>query len=123
MSRQTGGKFLAMDYITALQEHYPELAATNVDEVLHIGITKELLAHADEVGADPPERFVPLRKRRFCARKNAWELTMVTDMRRAGASLAYKGLINLKPAVDLILYSNLIWELQPKTIIELGALQ
>lgn len=35
----------------------------------------------------------------------------------------YKSLINMKTPFDLYLYSRLIWELQPKTILELGSLQ
>ncbi|MER9293631.1 hypothetical protein NKI71_25845 [Mesorhizobium sp. M0510] len=35
----------------------------------------------------------------------------------------YRGLINVKTPFDLYLYSRLIWELQPRTIIELGSLQ
>ncbi|TIV59220.1 CmcI family methyltransferase [Mesorhizobium sp.] len=35
----------------------------------------------------------------------------------------YKGLLNLKTPFDLYLYTRLIWELQPRTILELGSLQ
>ncbi|MCK1735739.1 hypothetical protein IVA79_17780 [Bradyrhizobium sp. 138] len=38
-------------------------------------------------------------------------------------ALTYKGLIQLKTPFDLALYTRLIWELQPKTILELGSLQ
>lgn len=38
-------------------------------------------------------------------------------------ALTYKGLINLKTPFDLALYSRLIWELQPKAILELGSFQ
>lgn len=124
MSGRREGRFLAIDYVRSFQEKYPEISMASVDEAFHIGIMRVLSAHADELGVDPPDRFVPLHKRRFCARKNAWELTEFGgDLRRSGASFGYKGLINLKPAVDLVLYTNLIWELRPRTIIELGSLQ
>ncbi|MBP0116050.1 CmcI family methyltransferase [Bradyrhizobium vignae] len=38
-------------------------------------------------------------------------------------ALTYKGLINIKTPFDLALYTRLIWELQPKTILELGSFQ
>ncbi|WP_083754881.1 CmcI family methyltransferase [Bradyrhizobium murdochi] len=38
-------------------------------------------------------------------------------------ALTYKGLINVKTPFDLALYTRLIWELQPRTILELGSLQ
>lgn len=38
-------------------------------------------------------------------------------------ALTYKGLITVKNPFDLALYTRLIWELQPRTILELGSLQ
>ncbi|WBL77845.1 hypothetical protein I3J27_33405 [Bradyrhizobium xenonodulans] len=38
-------------------------------------------------------------------------------------ALTYKGLMNVKTPFDLALYTRLIWELQPRTILELGSLQ
>ncbi|MER9052319.1 hypothetical protein NKH89_34985 [Mesorhizobium sp. M0923] len=35
----------------------------------------------------------------------------------------YRGLLNIKTPFDLHLYTRLIWELQPRTILELGSLQ
>jgi cephalosporin hydroxylase len=35
----------------------------------------------------------------------------------------YKGLLRMKIPTDLMLYTHLIWELQPRSIIEFGALQ
>src|SRR6185295_1395830 len=40
-----------------------------------------------------------------------------------GAGIHYKGLLNAKSPVDISLYSMLIWELKPATIIELGSFQ
>jgi cephalosporin hydroxylase len=36
---------------------------------------------------------------------------------------AYKGLMRMKRPTDLMLYAHLLWELQPRTIIEFGSLQ
>ncbi|MEY9104525.1 cephalosporin hydroxylase [Bradyrhizobium yuanmingense] len=38
-------------------------------------------------------------------------------------ALTYKGIINIKTPFDLALYTRLIWELQPRTILELGSFQ
>ncbi|MCA1363377.1 hypothetical protein I6F14_23445 [Bradyrhizobium sp. IC3069] len=38
-------------------------------------------------------------------------------------ALTYKGLITIKTPYDLALYTRLIWELQPRTILELGSFQ
>ncbi|MBH5390658.1 CmcI family methyltransferase [Bradyrhizobium diversitatis] len=38
-------------------------------------------------------------------------------------ALTYKGLITIKTPFDLALYTRLIWELQPRTILELGSYQ
>lgn len=38
-------------------------------------------------------------------------------------ALTYKGLMQFKTPFDLALYTRLIWELQPRTILELGSLQ
>lgn len=38
-------------------------------------------------------------------------------------ALTYKGLMQIKTPFDLALYTRLIWELQPSTILELGSLQ
>lgn len=38
-------------------------------------------------------------------------------------ALTYKGLIQLKTPFDLALYTRLVWELQPRAILELGTLQ
>jgi len=120
--------FKARDYVTALQKHYPELVrADNVahsDSTFHIGFIKPFLDHADALGADARARFQPLGARSFCMNRNVWAETgaRVLDFPRY-PSISYKGLLHVKPPEDLVLYSNLLWELQPKTIIEFGPLQ
>lgn len=51
----------------------------------------------------------------------AWALSSMNP--RLAPRLAYKGLWIGKTPFDLVLYSNLMWELQPKTIVEFGSLQ
>jgi cephalosporin hydroxylase len=75
---------------------------------------------------DPPDRFQTLAQREFAMVRNAWSVAAdpsPAGLQRIAASSTYKGLAHLKPPQDLVLYSNLIWELQPATIIEFGAFQ
>ncbi len=118
-----------MDYILALEEHYPELvggeALAKVDDELHIGIVAAWTRDRETVGVDAPNRFQQMGQRSWDQDRKAWAVSggIHSDLRYAGAFGSYKGLINLKPAIDLVLYSNLIWELQPRTILEFGSLQ
>lgn len=121
------GGFFGREYIAALEEHYPELAAnadrSAVDRVLHVGIIEEWRQSLDTVGVDAPDRLQRITGRPWRSKRSAWLASgLGNDVRHAGAR-AYKGLILLKPATDLVLYSNLIWELRPRTIIEFGSLQ
>lgn len=120
--------FFGRDYIAALLEHYPELvdgaAQSTVDRVLHIGIIDDWMANIDIVGVDPPDRFQRIAARPWTSERSAWVASGAgQNVRHAGAHYSYRGLIHLKPAIDLVLYSNLIWELQPRTIVEFGSLQ
>jgi cephalosporin hydroxylase len=66
-------------------------------------------------------RFVPFLERECVSVPgNPWGLVMGGNW---GAGMHYKGLLNVKSPMDLALYSMLIWELKPATIIELGSLQ
>ena len=120
--------FKARDYMDALREHYPELINANnvskADSDFHIGFIKLFLDNIDALGVDSPRRFQHLGERSVAMNHNLWaDLTpRVRDFEKYPA-ISYKGLLLLKPAVDLMLYSNLIWELQPKTILEFGPLQ
>ena len=68
---------------------------------------------------EAPSRYArfPERERRAHP-SNAWEITG-TGTYRAGHH--YKGLFNCKTPFDLSLYTMLLWELKPRTIIELGS--
>lgn len=66
-------------------------------------------------------RFVPLIEREcYQVPGDPWCLVMSGNW---GAGMHYKGLLNMKSPMDLALYSMLIWELKPATIIEFGSLQ
>lgn len=66
-------------------------------------------------------RFVPFPERECISVPGpAWSLVMTGNW---GAGMHYKGLLNVKSPMDLALYSMLIWEQKPRTIIEFGSLQ
>ncbi|AKT40589.1 CmcI family methyltransferase [Chondromyces crocatus] len=66
-----------------------------------------------------PSRFVRyLDRERRCHPSDVWSVTL-TGTYRAGHH--YKGIFNCKTPFDLHLYSLLLWELKPRTIIELGS--
>jgi cephalosporin hydroxylase len=128
--------FHGLSYLRSLREHYPELmdgpdgpdgaGVETVDERLHLGFVATWTRNAAIVGVDPEDRFVRLTERAFALRRDAWATSFDPGpggLRRVAAACAYRGLIHLKPPSDLVLYSNLIWELQPRTILEFGALQ
>jgi cephalosporin hydroxylase len=72
---------------------------------------------------EPRERFVRPTHRPFTCAINGWSFPIRFDRPESAMALTYKGLINLKSPFDLALYSRLLWELQPRTIIELGSFQ
>jgi cephalosporin hydroxylase len=119
--------FFGHEYIAALKKHYPELVnganRSKVDRVLHVGSIENWIRQLDRFGVDAPDRRQRITARSWGWARSAWLASGAgNDVRHAGAR-AYKGLILLKPAIDLVLYSNLIWELQPRAIVEFGSLQ
>jgi cephalosporin hydroxylase len=120
--------FFGKEYIAALQKHYPELVEgerrSTIDRELHLGFVDRWMRDFDAVGVDAPNRFQRITERPWAADQSAWAVSGGgNNLRNVGAYGSYKGLINLKPAIDLVLYSNLIWELRPQTILEFGSLQ
>jgi hypothetical protein len=120
--------FFGRDYIAALNEHYPELIRgerrSTIDRVLHIGIVSKWTENIDSLGVDASNRFQRISERPWKSERSAWTASgWGQSVRYAGVHYSYKGLINLKTAIDLVLYSNLIWQLQPQTILEFGSLQ
>ncbi len=108
------------DYFAAFAEHYPDQMREGGYPVRAMrGWAKE-----PELGDDSKaDRFVPLAQRPLTVRQNAWGTSRPGDLRWISACRSYKGLVNLKSPFDLVLYSSLIWELQPATILEFGAMQ
>lgn len=121
-------QYYGKDYIEALRTNYPSMLegeeGVPVDQALHIGIVDSWIRELDAIGVDPADRFQPIEERPWTYANNAWTVSGGDrNVRRAAVYASYKGLINLKPAIDLALYSNLIWQLQPRTILEFGSLQ
>jgi cephalosporin hydroxylase len=72
---------------------------------------------------DPP-RFVKPTMRSLGYAMNAKNLSYPRDChRRLSVALSYKGVLHLKSVFDQVLYANLLWELRPRTVFELGLLQ
>jgi cephalosporin hydroxylase len=111
--------FAGTEYLDALAEHYPDVGndAPNL-----FGFVGDWTRRRDILAKDD-ERFVQPDAHPFTAAFNVWHVCAKGDIRWISARTTYKGLIHGKTAFDLVLYSNLIWELQPKTILEFGALQ
>ena len=105
------------EFWKAAREHYPELMKKgglldqNVFDLVQ-GV----------VNSKPEARFVKPTDREWLCDVSGWKFPIWLTFRfEAAMALTYKGLINIKSPFDLALYSRLIWELQPKTIIELGS--
>jgi len=112
--------FAIADYFEAFRKHYSK----QMEQGGYPVRAMRDWSRQDRLGADDcAERFVSLDQRRFTARQNAWAASRAGDVRWLGACKSYKGLVNLKSPFDLVLYASLIWELQPKTILEFGSMQ
>ncbi|MBH5403196.1 hypothetical protein HZZ13_36220 [Bradyrhizobium sp. CNPSo 4010] len=99
----------------AAHKHYP----TQIQPKGHLDMG---VAIGSVLNADDSDRFVRPSERVWMSTIYPW----IFDKRRTkiGAlALTYKGLILLKTPFDLALYPRLIWELQPRTILELGSYQ
>lgn len=73
------------------------------------------------VNADHSDRFAKPTARGWRSSIDPWGFQHSTTV--GALARTYKGLINIKPPFDLALYTRLIWELQPRTILELGSFQ
>ncbi|WP_027574555.1 CmcI family methyltransferase [Bradyrhizobium sp. WSM1743] len=74
------------------------------------------------VNADHSDRFAKPSERDWMISIYPW--TFDKRSTKVGAlAKTYKGLIFLKTPFDIALYPRLIWELQPRTILELGSYQ
>ncbi len=104
------------DYSRALREHYREFA-TDSASIRYI----EAVAASSDALKPRTDRFQELNQRTFGSQHNAWELCRGAVP--TGVASGYKGLLRMKTPFDQVLYSNLVWELRPKSIIEFGSLQ
>jgi cephalosporin hydroxylase len=113
--------FAGDEYLKQLKINYPKLLRSGIN---HFGFVQDWIDSENRLNKyDYKTRFVRFDRRSFEAEQHAWKASTGGDLRWAAARITYKGLIILKPPFDLMLYSNLIWELQPRTILEFGALQ
>jgi cephalosporin hydroxylase len=112
--------FAGGEYLDALRTHYPDFG-TDVANLF--GFVGEWSKIRNRLGKDDEDRFLQPEVHGFDSLQDVWELSTKGDPRWISACSSYKGLILGKTPFDLMLYSNLIWELQPKTVLEFGALQ
>lgn len=130
MAREPKGTLKFADYARAIKQRFPEafgdtsrLSASERKrlEWLLGGPARFVVDEAAASEAADERRFQKPTERTMRHVGVGWSLASFEE--RFTIRFSYKGLMNAKPASDLVLYSNLIWELQPRTIIEFGALQ
>lgn len=80
------------------------------------------IAISNVVNADHSERFAKPSERGWMSSLHP-KIFPNRSTTVGALALTYKGLMNIKTPFDLALYTRLIWELQPRTILELGSLQ
>ena len=113
-----GRRYLGTDYVRALQQYYPE-ALTAPHRVGTVDLWLNNLA----VVGSAPDRFQPMTRRPWKSARDAYSVAGMGPIGHETARWNHKGLALLKTAVDLVLYANLVWELQPATVIEFGSFQ
>lgn len=111
MKNNTLQRIWAEEYVLALQENYPDLQWTK--EYAHVLNTLSFDRGEDLRYQKPTER-----KR---AEVSGWSPNFFVPRTSVNISRTYKGLLCHKSPIDQWLYTAIIHELQPKTIIELGS--
>ncbi|WOH75658.1 CmcI family methyltransferase [Bradyrhizobium sp. NDS-1] len=109
---------LASGYETfskTVHENYPDQLGSEGN----LGWAMELCSVVDTTSSD---RFVKPSARGWKSSLHP-KLFPNRSTKLGALALTYKGLMNVKTPFDLALYTRLIWELQPRTILELGSLQ
>lgn len=99
------------------QKNYPSQTAV-------VGLLEERAtfdAIRNVVNADHSERLAKPTARGWRSSIDPWGFQRSTTI--GALARTYKGLINIKSPFDLALYTRLIWEIQPRTILELGSFQ
>lgn len=114
----TFGRYRHDEFVRACQENYP--GEFDKDGTLDQGARELILAGAGPVR---PPRFVSPLERTWQTGANPWMFPLRRDRHQSALALTYRGLICLKTPFDLALYTRLIWELAPRTIIEFGSYQ
>lgn len=104
-------------------EAFWEAASKNYSDQIKPGGPLDMeIAIGKVLNADTSDRFARPSARGWMSA--IYPKTFDKRSTKIGAlALIYKGLIQLKTPFDLALYTRLIWELQPRTILELGSLQ
>ncbi|MGY4627070.1 CmcI family methyltransferase [Bradyrhizobium sp. USDA 4486] len=99
----------------AAHKNYPE-------QIKPGGLLDMEIAISSVLNADYSDRFAKPSARGWMS--TIYPKSFDKRSTKIGAlALTYKGLIHIKTPFDLALYTRLIWELQPKTIVELGSYQ
>ncbi|MCK1758052.1 hypothetical protein IVA78_23295 [Bradyrhizobium sp. 137] len=107
------------DFWKAAHKNYPDQIRSGglLDQGMFDGISSV-------VNADHSDRFAKPSERGWRTHIHPWTFPFWSSSKKLGAlALTYKGLITIKTPFDLLLYTRLIWELQPRTILELGSFQ
>jgi len=100
-----------------MHRHYPDQAQPG--KMLDQGAYR-LLQNA--LAPPTADRFVRPTLRGWASQVDGWLFPLDRQQRPAALlALTYRGLVNLKSPFDVALYPRLIWELQPRSIIELGS--
>lgn len=109
--------------LTSGIEAFWEAASKNYpDQLRPRGPLDMEIATSSVLNADCSDRFAKPSARGWMS--SIYPKTFDKRSTKIGVlALTYKGLIQLKTPFDLALYTRLIWELQPRTILELGSLQ
>lgn len=103
------------DFLEAVHKNYP-------DQIRPGGLLDMGIAIRNVVDANYTDRFAKPSARGWMSA--IYPKSFPNRSTKIGAlALTYKGLIHIKTPFDLALYTRLIWELQPKTILELGSYQ
>lgn len=92
------------------------------DQIRAGGLLDMGIAISSVVNADYSDRFAKPSARGWMSSLNP-RIFPNRSTKLGALALTYKGLILVKTPFDLALYTRLIWELQPRTILELGSLQ
>ena len=104
----------------AAHAFYPEVAQAEVAREASVLRCMGIVANSP---VDPLPRFARASQRSQAPFVNPWQLPMEPLSIRGTLALTYKGLASIKNPLEQVLYPRLIWELQPRTIIEFGSLQ